>query len=518
MGKSGRSTLVTVAVAIESNPWMVARLTEYVSKSPAMLKSGKEIEKALQMLQSLPQDVSACDTLNELVLSLPTWQSSLRAGACDELLGVLRVKLQSMCLHIKGVKETAMLQKLSQVLHHASLLWPLDTDLQGYVQEVGQVMQAASKGDMLTELQKKCQAFIDADVKDLQAMSTTVHELVTMLASLGTGIADESALNKSHTSAMDGACKQIMTLALHHDPMHEGAWKQILQATEMGFKLAQFNTSTRAKTEEDLTFVSCTLSLVAAMKNLDEAQTATDADMLMYTLALQRARDKIMQTKKSERLASHPCFEKFSVIEQKCADQLSKVKLKQIKGSKASLQQQIDIVSAMAGGTKSGGGHWLDGFAGSTFQSLVEHASQSLLTIDQQEFNGNVQKLFEVIRQYRTNQNQHCPKCICSSGKKAVAYYEKVTGALGTNQQVDFMKVCRATCAKAATTRAAAQLFHVLQSAEDKGQLRTSVQGVLRNMKSLGLTPKDALPPMLYDVVMLCLALRYELPSKAVAT
>eukprot|EP00971_Amphidinium_carterae_P337334 6474085-Amphidinium_carterae.2 len=484
MGKSGRSTLVTVAVALESNPWLVGRLTEYVSKAPAMMKSGVEIEKALRSLQALPEDTTACDYLHELVVAVPTWQASLRTGARDELLQVLRAKLQSMWVHLKVVQESSMLQKVSQLLHHASLLWPLDTTLQAWVQDVGQLMQAATKGDMLTELQKKCQA----DVMDTQAISATVHELVTMLASLGTGIADESVLSESHVRAINGACKQILTFALSSNPMEDATWKQMHQATEMGLKLALFNSSSRANAEEDLAFVSCTLSLVAAMKKLEKAEASTEADKLMYTLALQRARDKMIQAMKSERLGSHPCFAKFSLIQDQCAEQLTKVKVALLRDSKAQLQAQLAIVSKVAGGTEVAETHWLDGMTSSTFQGLVEHAAKSLLTIDLERFNGIVQKLSEV------------------------------TGALGTNPAVDFMKGCRAVASKAATTRAEARLLQLLQSAEDKAQLRTAVQAELRHMKGLGIAPKESLPPLLYEQVMLCLALRFELRRNAIAT
>ena len=397
MGKPGRSVLHLMAASVESNPYMSARLDEYVLKSPAMISRGKEVQVYLKKLEDLPFTAEGVGTLLKMAKCLPDLQQSLRSGSTQELIKAFRGALDITWDHCKALspKTGSLLTELQALLVECGILFPLDTEINCRVTEVAAWRQQANEGLLLAQLQEACVALESVQDGDAEAHEVCIAELEKVLGNTGKGTAESMDEQTRRSLQMAGKC--IMSFAKSVALQTEAAVKVALSSANVGQLVGEF-LSDASMTAEFVEWKDL-LGLALSHQKVAGAETAVNGEskaILKAAVDLQRKLHRVLEASQKRGSAGHPCQDVILKEVGVAKQTVDSLKLQVIDACKASVKDMTSILSDVAGG-KEAGRSWLEGFEGSDFESLATHAGQHLLKINGKQLVDATTRVTEAI-------------------------------------------------------------------------------------------------------------------------
>eukprot|EP00971_Amphidinium_carterae_P330590 6463700-Amphidinium_carterae.3 len=254
IGKCGKSSMVMVAAAVESNSWLLSRLQEYMAKSPAMLSMGHAVAEGVATLQGLVVDSTAIPKVAHLLKSVPTLQQSLRANACDSLVVQLRDSIDALWQQHQSFSDVALLREFSELLMSAGILYPLDAAIQKYILDLGEKIRTTSEVEVLNGLMAKCNALTEVDINVPSLFKECLSALADTVQPLSV---NASQLQESHQSSILVTLKTIHAFANQHNLTVAEIQVVVELSINVGTKLAAL----LGERGDDITFIKVAMDL-----------------------------------------------------------------------------------------------------------------------------------------------------------------------------------------------------------------------------------------------------------------
>ena len=168
--KAQRSILTQVAIAVEACPWWASLLSDFLAKAPLMLEKGPSVRKFHQRLNDTALTGENCGEIVDMMRQLPVLVKMLRPGCLDDVLALLKTRLQELG---KIILEEKLASKhvpaVLQVMSEACTVFPAEPLMQLYHENAATLSQAASKKALVAETCEAMTRFCAADTEDIDS-------------------------------------------------------------------------------------------------------------------------------------------------------------------------------------------------------------------------------------------------------------------------------------------------------------------------------------------------------------
>eukprot|EP00971_Amphidinium_carterae_P350986 6491840-Amphidinium_carterae.1 len=503
-----------------------------------MLSMGHEVPAGVAILEALVIDRSAISKVAPLLKSVPTLQQSLRANACDALVVKLRHSIDDLWEQRESFNDVALLHEFSDLLMSAGILYPLDAAIQKYILDLGAMIKTSSEAKVLNGLMEKCDGLATADIKDPKQYKECLSALADTLQPL---TASTSQLQESHQSSLLVTLTRIHAFANTNNLNSPEIQAIVEQSINVGAKLAAL----LGEKGDDITFIKVAMDVIVSARNIvlvqeKNKQAFGGEAMLQHCLTCQRHALQLEKLAKSPSLATHLCQAKFSSVHKVAHTLIAETSTGLKEAGQEKLKQEVEKLKETNGGMNDGN-NWVSMFTGSSWQQLLEHASQTLLNMDMAVFSAKLKHVAEadaseVIAKLTNPAILNCSSVFAHmvfvihtstsavlillktplkslnlpTNVQALHQYEEIHGAFDLSIDETLVAETKKCLNTAHITQASHTLLDAFHNATDKLNLRAHVRGQVQALRATGLDEKLCLQPLLAEKVKLALALRYE--------
>eukprot|EP00971_Amphidinium_carterae_P352549 6492647-Amphidinium_carterae.3 len=378
MGRSDKSPLSFLAAAIEEETTIHGFLTEYLSKASFLIARGREVTESVQSLQNMESKPAAVVPLLNMMKNVPALQQGLRAQCTVELLRLLRLKLGSVWESVKASehKDSHVLSNTSALIAEGILLYPFDTDLQSYSQDVGNLMREQTEGKMVETILEATGKIRGTDIEDVKSFKEAIDDFMTQVKDVGgtgnlTQEQESSFLLTEHTF--------FNFIRKHYTKIHDhlALFESIAQA---GQKIASLVGAKQISDVMQAFTEAITMEkLKSAHDSLGGPPVADPEDKYLSScLGLLRQKMKIESIMKELSGNEFQLKDQFDHSMQSVNSLIDKVKKQWTKMVKQKVSEKWESLKKVAGGKETG--HWLDGYQGANcWDTLLQHAKKVLL-------------------------------------------------------------------------------------------------------------------------------------------
>jgi hypothetical protein len=378
--------LTQVAAAVESSQWYSMRLQDYLDHLPAMLEKGHLVAKFSSRLGAMHMPSECISEMHDMVKEVAVLSQCLRAGSTsnlqDQLLNKLR-KLWSEIEESSSVKPKH-LQQVSSLFSDASLVYPMDASMAAMTLACGELLQECSLSMDLLVFDRACDLVLEvltAEPQQADAVLIAMKCLCEHSSNLrGIPSSLPTKSKKLATTVLQGAIDFFAkTITLDQKDM-----EHCLSCAEVLGSIVQ---------EEPLTLTMNYLKQALQVKQkLDKLKVDGKLSMdeilgngasLEKTVDLQRSLMKMKGMKKGLLLmiSEQGCKQSIDEIEKDSAELVQLVNARRAMEASAQLEHAHTKLTDIAGG-HYGGKHWLEENDASSFNELLQHATNTLMKIN----------------------------------------------------------------------------------------------------------------------------------------
>eukprot|EP00971_Amphidinium_carterae_P352856 6492754-Amphidinium_carterae.2 len=394
-GKTNQTILAAVSSSLASSPWWSIRMKDFMTTAPSMAHLAPKLKEYEEVLQSLPLVVGSVEKLIGMVVDIPDIKRQLRHGSCDNLMDQLEKKLNEMWLALKPTAtglSKSQLASVAKLFQECCSLYPLQSGFHEALEACGQYQKQVGQQEVMQLLVKEAGEVLehlDMEKEDAAVKIKVFSEHVATSAARHSGLSGEAKdLFKQVFLALGGFLAKTWTL-------ENGAPEFVHTSLEVLKQLAHMmNEPDMIKEmlclEEGMVAVFAHVDLAAlACKNVD------DTKALEITLLVQRRHMKFMQTVKAMEVKDNDMLKKLvqfmPTVQAATSAQVAQLTQTVVAG----LQLQKKALSKLAGGGPDGQS-WLQDFVGTTWESLVAQAQNTLAKVDSKDLVEKQKSLKEV--------------------------------------------------------------------------------------------------------------------------
>eukprot|EP00971_Amphidinium_carterae_P323336 6425933-Amphidinium_carterae.3 len=396
-GSGGDSVMNKVAASLKASEWWEQKLVGYMDKHPAVVEKGPKVSAYLEELKTMHTDSPAClQSLVQMGKHLGDLQYSLPAGACDALFTEYRSKIDQVMLLVQGkALDQAGLKTAEALLSETRVLYPLDSQLATYEDNVANFLQECDRAAVLGELNASCKAIQDMDLEckpeEFQKMCEALESRLSALV-LAPAVVNESCGDHFHkviNVVMDYTSKhwQLGSAVPDYVSLSQRLIHQLAGLLQDGSLLKQSVALADALAVHEAT------SLLQACKSAD---VVNQDDLLDKALLLYRRLLKM--TTSYEMLPDnmvHECVTKLGSVAKLGKQAMEREQTRIIQEHTSSVQVVYKQLANVAGGKQEGKDWNEDNIQ--NWDELLKIAKDTLETIDAPKLVKDMQALEKVI-------------------------------------------------------------------------------------------------------------------------
>eukprot|EP00971_Amphidinium_carterae_P147817 2930043-Amphidinium_carterae.1 len=396
-GKANQSGLSAVAGALVSNGWWLFRMNDFLEMAPAMIELAPKLESYNQALRTMPSDINAIDMLREIVVGVPTISGQLRVGSCDDIMRSLESKVKEVWLSMQtevGTFDKDRLNSVSMLYQDSCSLFPLQTEFQQALEHCAKFQQEAGKQEVLKSLLSKAQDVLKSLKGEIEGAIPSLRSFSEFVDSTSLDLQTISSENRKVLSDIIESCS--LFLKQHWDlsgniPEYVNPALVIMKKMSVVLRETSMQKMVQAL-EEGVNVVLAWVSLTSLLGS----SSVSDEKALEELMVVKRRLLKFNNGLKSY-------GEIGNQLLQKLVDVRKDVQ-KTIDAEQASLCQQVlnnlqakrKALCKVACGTPDGQ-HWLQCFAGETWEQLIQQAEETIAKIEPNEYTTRQQEAVQAI-------------------------------------------------------------------------------------------------------------------------
>ena len=383
MGRPSKTCLTLVAGSIERSPLYAHLMEDFLMRAPAVLEKGPLVRKHLEFLSLMQLEMKTVPGLINICNDLPSLMASLKEGTCSELLWEFRKALDHMMTFCKEKvdMDPDEAQQVAKLMTDACMTYPQDVELQGFVCTAGIWVQNSCQRKAVCESMQS--------IGEVDAMATDKPDLYleavnALHAKLSATTINESLIEPKQVEMMTrlaGTMWQLIASGWESEKPIPAKYEQVGQCANF---LAGYTQLAELKLTSQVVMDSFCVG--QAYTDLQQMNGANEnhSMMLQKTLSLQRKLNRVQ--KDLTGMSDFDVSVKYEVLKlaenfQNAADAfLSQCRDDLMKAAQSEVEQSLAALAEVALGAP-GGRPWLQGFAGSTFPELLEHARGTVLKV-----------------------------------------------------------------------------------------------------------------------------------------
>eukprot|EP00971_Amphidinium_carterae_P322033 6401313-Amphidinium_carterae.2 len=379
-GKSNQASITAISTAVMGTSWWNLRVQEYLAKAPAMVQLAPTVAAYAQSLGTITLDVSSVSKLHEIASGLPALVRQLRHGSCDEVMTKLEHAVKGLwnAVHPEASKlEKSQLGSISSLLQECCSLFPLQSGFHEALEACGKVQKEAGQHELLQALLSSVDKVVKATQKEHAIPA--IKELAEFLKS--TKIIAQQVPDDAKAS-LNAAIMSVADSLHKYWEMKDGMLDFIGPSVDIFKVLAGIlNVPVVSKA---VTLVEDGVSMVQGLIELNAIishESKSGDECLQSVLVLRR---RLTKFNKSKALLTEDfkmtLLDKFTVFRAEVTALFSEQKALLIAAVERKLQAEQKNIMKMAGGAPNGA-EWLATFHGSTWESLLEHANNTIAKV-----------------------------------------------------------------------------------------------------------------------------------------